>query len=181
MLPAGSLEAEVEPPLPGYRLATSWMLYTTSCNTQSSAPEDGWNYCPKHVLLIGVINKPLLLHLVGCLYYLYQCCMVKQTSYIPIYFTSLQSHLSWLILSSVPCFRPLWTGNISDIFTLYCLWTGNLNLLVLWWFWPHFNSGYVVCTEWHKKTGTFEKPNKNWRNPRKKKLLTEIEPLQLAF
>jgi len=27
------------------------------------------------------------------------------------------------------------------------------------------------CTGWHKKTGTFEKPNKNWRNPRKKKLL----------
>jgi hypothetical protein len=31
-----------------------------------------------------------------------------------------------------------------------------------------------------KKTGTFEKTNKNWRNPRKK-ILTEIEPLQLAF
>jgi len=25
---------------------------------------------PKHVELIGIINKPLLLHLVGCLYYL---------------------------------------------------------------------------------------------------------------
>ena len=38
-----------------------------------------------------------------------------------------------------------------------------------------------VCnTGWHKKKGTFEKPNKKWRNPRKK-LLTEIEPLQLAF
>jgi len=23
-------------------------------------------------------------------------------------------------------------------------------------------------TEWHKKRGTFEKPNKNWRNPTKK-------------
>jgi len=43
--------------------------YTTSCNTQSSAPEDRRNYCPKHVELIGIINKPLLLHLVGCLYY----------------------------------------------------------------------------------------------------------------
>ena len=32
-----------------------------------------------------------------------------------------------------------------------------------------------------KKTGTFEKPNKNWRNPRKKNLLTETEPSQLAF
>ena len=40
--------------------------------TQSSAPEDGQNNFPKHVELTGIINKPLLLHLVGCLYYLYQ-------------------------------------------------------------------------------------------------------------
>ena len=46
--------------------------YTTSCNTQSSAPEDGQNNFPKHVELTGIINKQLLLHLVGCLYYLYQ-------------------------------------------------------------------------------------------------------------
>jgi hypothetical protein len=46
--------------------------YTTSCNTQSNAPEDGQNNCPKHVELTGIINKPLLLHLFGCLYYLYQ-------------------------------------------------------------------------------------------------------------
>ena len=70
MLPAGSLEAAE--PLPSYRLATSWVHYTTSCNKQSSAPEDGQNNCPKQVELIGIINKPLLLHLVGCLYYLYQ-------------------------------------------------------------------------------------------------------------
>jgi hypothetical protein len=43
-----------------------------SCNTQSSAPEEGQNNCPKRVELIGIINKPLLLHLVGCLCYLYQ-------------------------------------------------------------------------------------------------------------
>ena len=42
-----------------------------SCNTQSSAPEDVQNNCPKHVELTGIINKPLLLLLVGCLYYLY--------------------------------------------------------------------------------------------------------------
>ena len=42
------------------------MHYTTSCNKQSSAPEDGQNNCPKHVQLTGIINKPLLLHLVGC-------------------------------------------------------------------------------------------------------------------
>jgi hypothetical protein len=66
------------PPHPGYRPATSWVHYTTSCNTQSSASEDGQNNCPKHVELSGIINKPLLLHLVGCLYYLYQWCTVKQ-------------------------------------------------------------------------------------------------------
>ena len=55
----------------GRWLATSWVLYTTSCNTQSSAPEDGQNNCPKPVELTGIDNKPLLLHLVGCLYYLY--------------------------------------------------------------------------------------------------------------
>ena len=54
MLPAGS-----------YRPATSPVHYTTSCNTQSSAPEDGRDRRPKHVELIGIINKPLLLHLFG--------------------------------------------------------------------------------------------------------------------
>ena len=39
--------------------------------TQSSVPEDGHNNYPKHVELTAVINKPLLLHLVGFLYYLY--------------------------------------------------------------------------------------------------------------
>ena len=52
--------------------ATLWVNYATSCNTQSSAPEDGQNNCLKLVELTGIINKPLLLHLVGCLYYLYQ-------------------------------------------------------------------------------------------------------------
>ena len=49
-----------------------WYIAPTSCNRQSSAPEDGQNNFPKHVELNGIINKPLLLHLVGCLYYLYQ-------------------------------------------------------------------------------------------------------------
>jgi len=37
--------------------------------TQSSAPDDGRNYRPKHVELIEIINKLLLLHLFGCLHY----------------------------------------------------------------------------------------------------------------
>ena len=69
----------------GLRPATSSVHYTTNCNTQSSAPEDGQNNFPKHVELTGIINKPLLLHLVGCLYYLYQWCTVKQISDNEIY------------------------------------------------------------------------------------------------
>ena len=64
------------------------MHYTTSCNTQSSAPEDGQNNCPKHVELIGIINKPLLLYPVGCLYYLYFIIfffrLAKQSQFIPL-------------------------------------------------------------------------------------------------
>ena len=59
--------------------------YTASCNTQSSAPKDGQNNCPKHVALTGIINKSLLLHLAGCLYYLYQWCTIKQISDNEIY------------------------------------------------------------------------------------------------
>ena len=47
------------------RSATSWVYYTSNCNTHSSAPEDGRDQRPKHAELIGIINKPLLLHLVG--------------------------------------------------------------------------------------------------------------------
>ena len=39
--------------------------------TQSSAPEEGQNNFPKHVELTEIINTPLLLNLVGFLYYLY--------------------------------------------------------------------------------------------------------------
>jgi len=52
--------------------------YTTSCNTQSSATEDGQNDYPKHVELTGIINKPLLLYLV-----------VVYIIYISLYFSRL--------------------------------------------------------------------------------------------
>ena len=42
-----------------------WVHYATSCNTQSIAPKDGRDQRRKHVELIGIINKPLLLRLVG--------------------------------------------------------------------------------------------------------------------
>ena len=37
--------------------------------TQTTAPEDGRNYRPKHVELSEIVNKIILLRLVGCLYY----------------------------------------------------------------------------------------------------------------
>ena len=49
----------------------SLVLLKVSFAHQSSTPEDGQNNFPKHVELTGIINKPLLLHLVGCLYYSY--------------------------------------------------------------------------------------------------------------
>ena len=64
------------------------MHYTTSCNTQSSAPEDGKINFLKHAELTGIINKPLFLHLVGCLYYLYFVIFflrhAKQSQFIPL-------------------------------------------------------------------------------------------------
>jgi len=71
MLSAGKLD-EVElkiPPHPAYHPAAFVGVLYHKLWTQSSAPDDGRNYRPKHVEIIGIINKPLLLHLVGCLYY----------------------------------------------------------------------------------------------------------------
>jgi len=53
------------------------MYYTTSCK-QSSVPEDGRNYRPKHVELIEIINKLLLLHLIGVYIILQNICLVEK-------------------------------------------------------------------------------------------------------
>ena len=69
------------------RPAPSWVQYTTSCNTQSSAPEDGQSNCPKPVELPGIIHNQLMLHLVGRLYYLYfiiSLILAKQSQFIPL-------------------------------------------------------------------------------------------------
>ena len=44
--------------------------FTTRCSTHSSAPGDGRDHRPKHVELIGIIDKPLLLHVDG-VYFIY--------------------------------------------------------------------------------------------------------------
>ena len=58
------------------------MCYNLWYNT----PEDGQNNCQNHVELTRIINKPLLLHLVVCLYYLYHLCTVNHISDNEIYF-----------------------------------------------------------------------------------------------
>ena len=68
-IPAGSLEVEF------FRFQATgrqhrWCIIPQAV-TKSRAPEDGRNNRPKHVELIGIINKPLFLHLVDCLYYFY--------------------------------------------------------------------------------------------------------------
>ena len=109
----------------GLPSATSWVHYTTSCNTPSSAPEDGRNNRPKHVELIGIINKPLLLHLVGCLYYLYQWCTVKQVRIINIYVSRPEKRSRWeetkirVWWLNRPWIRVEWGINVR---TVNCTW-----------------------------------------------------------
>ena len=106
----------------GGRPATSWVHYTTSCNTQSSAPEDGQSNCPKHVELTGIFNKPLFLHLVGCLYYLY----------FIIYFLSLAKQSQFIPLPNVLYFitlpvlvRKIFTFYINDVLLFKCPFPGT--------------------------------------------------------
>ena len=98
------------------------MHYTTSCNTQSSAPEHGQNNCPKHVELTGIINKPLLLHLVGCLYYLY---------FIIYFLLRLAKHSQFIPLQNVVYFitlpflvRKIFTFYINDVLLFKCPFPG---------------------------------------------------------
>ena len=101
----------------GGRPATSWVHYTTSCNTQTSAPEDELNNFPKHVELTGIINKPLLFYLVGCLYYLYFivyfCRLAKQFPYIP-----LQNVVYFITLNFLV--RKIFTFYINDVLLFKC-------------------------------------------------------------
>jgi len=46
---------------------------------------------------------------------------------------------------------------------------------------PSVKYKILLYTEWHKKTGTFEKPNKNWRNPRKKNYRQKLNHYNLPF
>ena len=98
------------------RQTTSWVNYTTSCNTQSSAPEDGKNNCPKHVELTGIINKPLLLHLVGFLYSLFFIILLRlaeQSQFIPV-----QNVVYFITLPFL--LRKIFTFYINDVLLFKC-------------------------------------------------------------
>ena len=101
--------------------ATSWVNYTISCNNESSAPEVEQNKCPKHVELTGIINKLLLLNLVGCLYYLY----------FIIVFGDLLNNLNLFLYKNVvyfislPCLvRKIFTFYINDVLLFKCPFPG---------------------------------------------------------
>ena len=97
------------------------MYYTTSCNTQSSAPEDGQNNFPKHVGLTGIINKPVLLRLVGCLYCLYFIIflggLAKQSQFIP-----LQNVVNFISLPFLVCI--IFTFYINHVLLFKCPFPG---------------------------------------------------------
>ena len=98
-----------------------WYNAPTSCNIQSNAPEDGQNNCPKHVELTGIINKLLLLHLVGCLYYLCHYIflrLAKQSQFIP-----LQNVVYFITLPVLV--RKVFTFYINDVLIFKCPFPGS--------------------------------------------------------
>ena len=98
------------------------MHYTTSCNTQSSVPEDGQNNCPKHVELTGIINKSLLLLLFGCLCYLYQWCTVKQISDNEIYLIKYIKSVLWRVAKPLSYVEDARCLKVKDAFCPKIMW-----------------------------------------------------------
>ena len=125
--------------------ATSWVHYTTSCNTQSSAPEDGQNNCPKYVELTGIINKPLLMHLVGCLYYLYQWWTVKQISDNEIYlFIKYIKSVLWRVAKCLSNTEEARCLKVNTLKILALIWNVNTVIGRLSWF-LRFSCGTYQC------------------------------------
>jgi len=83
---------------PDHPPATYWVQHTISCITQSNAPEDEQNCCPKHVELIWIKNKPLLLYIVAL--FLPSLLMMHGQTNIKLLFV----HKTFIL----PCFR-YWT------------------------------------------------------------------------
>ena len=115
MLTAGSLETEeLRFQAAGYR------QYTTSSNTQSSVPEDGRDHRPKHVELIGIINKPLLLHLVRVyIIYINDARSNKYQISVAVYITSSYVLISVIVKSVFDCYEK----KASSVFNFFIIVT----------------------------------------------------------
>ena len=92
--------------------------------TQSSAPEDGQNNCPKHVELTGTINKPLLLHLIGCLYYE----VVSKSARTML--TTSKSLVVHEFPATVCCGGVLWVSGPSGVVGCGSVWLLHVSLWV---------------------------------------------------
>ena len=93
------------------------MCYSLWYNAPTMLPATEQNNCPKHVELTGIINKPLLLHLVGCLYYLYFIIfffrLAKRSKFLP-----LQNVVYFITLHFL--FRKIFTFYINDVLLFKC-------------------------------------------------------------
>jgi len=99
--------------------------------TRASAPEDGRNYRPKHVELIEIINKFIMVASSWLFILLYQWCPVIQTSRSALLFHDRGTRRRWVVSSTprlhftpgkepVPILQgagwapgPVWTGRKS--------------------------------------------------------------------
>jgi hypothetical protein len=122
-------------------------------NAPTMLPDDVQNNWPKHVQLTGIINKPLLLHLVGCIYYLYHWCTVKKISnneicllikHIKSVLWRVEKHLSYIeearclkvnLINVYKCVitvtRSFTSSNTSDLVEWVGIirpWTANLSI-----------------------------------------------------
>jgi len=104
MLPAGSLPA------------ASKVHYTTSCNTQSSAPEDVQNNIPKHVELTGIIIASSWLSILFIFHYIF-LRPAKQSQFIP-----LQNVVYFITLPFLV--RKIFTSYINEVLLFKCPITG---------------------------------------------------------
>ena len=67
---------------------------------QSIVPEDGRDHRPKHVELIGIITKPLLLHLVG-VYIIYILRNILATAFLLSHFRFSVERYAYMILETI--------------------------------------------------------------------------------
>ena len=81
------------------------------------------------------------------------------------------------------------TEENTEILVSFSAWTMKnlwgkalcIHNLITVWLWVTVLMHWTLHTGWHKKTGTFEKPNKNWRNPRKKSYWQKLNHCHYTF